>query len=235
MAEIKISELPATASMSDGGGDLTMIIKGGVNNKITIAQLLAGIKANIKLTNSAKFEVEYSGGNTLFIVDPSATKVGVLTAAPEAAFHVNGNMQVGGSTDSGGSTSSGQVYLSKEIISVAAGQGTLAAPVQVTDGFQVTRLNVDNLAGTSQKVYINVSAPVAGKTYTKIITLGDLPANYLVQIESSAVIPPDTFYYFSGFNNVRFKKTGAAITLLAVNGKWVLTGYSAASTLDVDV
>lgn len=95
MADTKVSDL--TSASASAAADLLMIIQGGQNKKLTIANFLANLNSPVVI-NAAQTDqdtrIEGTTDSALFFVDADVNRVGIGTATPTQKLHVLGNVHI---------------------------------------------------------------------------------------------------------------------------------------------
>jgi len=104
MPNIKISQMSVATSLN--AADTFLVVQSGTNKKVDLTTILKNLNSTDHIrVNSLQLAVDFkvatlNDANALF-VDGSVDRIGVGTDAPEAKFHVNGNLQVGSLTQDG--------------------------------------------------------------------------------------------------------------------------------------
>ena len=209
MAEVKVSQLPATTTISNGSVDTLMIIQGGVNKKIVLSDLFKNIRSDVIVNpDQGDIDVTMNGqaSANLFKLDAFLGRVGIGIESPQALFHVNGDAKVGSST------SPGRVIVSDEEIIIPDTPGALS----VNPAYSVTKIKTTGLS-----------------ILTQTITIGS-PTNSQIKVVTFATADPAKMTglnytlsgSFVGYSQIKFTKLGDSVILLGVGTSWAIIGYN---------
>jgi hypothetical protein len=213
MANIKISELPQASALSSGGDDLTMIIQGGSNKKITWADLLKSVQCEVVVNSdmgTSDFTVHGLATPDLLKVSTAANRVGVNTDTPDELFHVKGTVKVGGSEIPGNF-----IVSDENLIVPTSGTMTIGSAFVVT--------NIETISNSLSTMSMSIGVP--SNMQLKIVTYSK---PYIGRESSQNFTMTGPFH---GFTMLKFSNYGDSVTLLGVGTKWALVGYNGATII----
>lgn len=108
MADLKISQLsPASYAAS---ADLFNIVQGGINKKLTTANLFANIKSSVifnPASESLNLRMLSPNDSHLFYLDETSDNIGISTNNPQEKLDIDGNLNIGSTWNSVNQTGGG--------------------------------------------------------------------------------------------------------------------------------
>lgn len=210
MAEIKVSQLPTATAML--GPDFLMIVSGANNKKITFENMIKSIRTDLVVNSNneaASLKVYSQSSNNLLISDPILGRIGVGTTAPEALFHVSGNLKIGGLDTSGVLISSYETLVVDGTVSKAA-----------IPGIGITRFTFD-AGSTSLNVNLSNGLPYQTKTFV----VSDTPIGGTCNIN----LYPTPWIDGGVAPSIKLTKLGDTVTLLYDATGWTIQSYFGAA------
>lgn len=220
--QIKVSTLPEATGLSSGSNDLIMIIQGGQNKKLTLADLFTSVKSDVVInpdgTPNLTFIIKNQTGGNLVYTD--STRVGINTNAPEALLHVLGDIKCGSENVAGLFINSDEEVVIPPEIDEQAILG-----LEINPNVQVSRIT------TTQNSAVNALIPISTpkKNQTKTITLVNeavTPEGYFIVGD---IVMPNA-------NAVKLTRAGHSVTLLGISDtQWVVTSLVGAELIQTVV
>lgn len=175
MADRRISEL--TAATSVAGADISMVVQGGANKKLTFANLFNSINTPVIINSVAADQDTIIRGDTdtnLVFVDASTDRVGFGTATPTEKIDVAGGIALNGVVNNASvdtQSTAGAVSLTTDTTVISSADSiaiTLGVPSKVGQSKTIVSSSTGaiTLTATNSIGFVSIVFESVGETVT---------------------------------------------------------------------
>lgn len=175
MADRRISEL--TAATSVAGADISMIVQGGTNKKLTFANLFNSINTPVIINSVSADQDTIIRGDTdanLVFVDASTDRVGFGTATPSEKIDVAGGIALNGVVNNASvdtQSAAGAVSLTTDTTVISSADSiaiTLGVPSKVGQSKTIVSSSTGTitLTATNSIGFVSIVFESVGETVT---------------------------------------------------------------------
>jgi hypothetical protein len=216
MSRVKITQLQEALTTEDGGTEIFLVVQNGVSKHVSLATLLANIKADVEINKSLgsiDFVINGSAFASLLKTVSATNRIGIGTGDPKSLLHVNGDFRVGDENVNG------RIIQSHETITISGEAGDVYA---INIGYGVSFLKTIETSISSKTITIpNPNEKAQEKTiiFSEAHAAKSSGLNYTVTGS------------FLGCTAIKFAKLGDSAQLKSCNGSWAVVGYNGATLI----